>query len=415
MNPELVKKPRIGRKTSFALRAGMIGGLVVGGTAYWAHENPADAVKVSRSIVGQKWTVKGEKLGLYLDDKIEQLKFDILGGETSPYKDGVDPALVVLPTNYSSSVELEYNTPVTIQAEPELQKRPAPMVIPEINLLQDPVVGEGVWTTQGVPSNPEDPVMVRTFLHADTARDGAWVDMMLFDKRRIKLNIVGGTVQPGIERGIKGPGVILGEDKENLIAAWNGGFQGEHASWGMYANEREYKPLRNGYASIVVMKDGGIKMGTWGQGELAQRTDEMSAIRQNAVLLLDNCELTPDALNRGEDPNVWGRYLADSPVFITSRSAVGLTREGNLLVAVANRISAKNLARAMKAAGACVAMQLDINESWVAAGIFFKDESGKITAQKLSPNTTPNPNKYIDNVPEEKDFMYVVIDETNHK
>lgn len=404
----------LGRKTSWALRAGLVGGLALGGGVYWAHENPDQATQLSRGVIGQKWTVKLEEKGLYLQDQFDRLKFKVLGGDISPFDNQhMDPSLIVS----SSPIYEEFVLPVDVPVVVEPPKpKPAPLIIPETTLLQAPVEGEGVWTTEGLPhTSPEDTLMVKTFLRPDPARPFARVDILLIDKRRIRLNMVGGTEQPGIQRGIKGPGIIPEQDKPNLLAAWNGGFQGDHASWGMYANGREYKALQKGFASIVVMADGTIKIGTWGQGELISRTDDMVAVRQNAVLLVDNCELTRDAVEKGEDPNTWGRFLADSPVFITSRSAVGLTKNGDLLVAVGNSISAKNLARTLKAAGVCWAIQLDINEEWVSAALYFPQEDGTIKAVKLSDKTSPNQNQYVDREPETRDFMYVTLDEANFK
>lgn len=408
------KKPILGRKTKIAAGLTAISMFTLGGGGYYAHEHPDQAVKLSRSVIGQELTVKLEQKALYFQDQFDRTKFKILGGVTSPYGDqGINPALVV---PASTIYEGPLSPDIPFYIEPPAPPKPAPMIIPEITLMQTPAQGEGIWTTEGLPrTSPEDTLMVKTFLRPDTARPYARVDMLLLDKRRIRLNLVGGTEQPGIQKGIKGPGIIPEQDKPNLLAAWNGGFQGDHASWGMYANEREYKALQKGFASVAVMSDGTIKMGTWGQGELTTRTDDMVAVRQNAALLIDNCDLTRDATVKGEDPNIWGRFLADSPVFITSRSAMGLTKNGDLIIAVGNSISAKNLAYALQAAGACTAMQLDINEAWVGAGLYFPQEDGTLKAIKLSDKTSVNPNQYSDNKREARDFMYVTHDDSNFK
>jgi hypothetical protein len=113
--------------------------------------------------------------------------------------------------------------------------------------------------------------------------------------------------------------------------------------------------------------------------------------------------------------NTFGLVDEKTKDYITSRSAIGLTREGNFMVAVANSTSALELARTLKAAGACTAMQLDINHEWVLGGLFFHESGTIVGSEKFSGNLKYHPNRYIDGQPESRDFMYLVHDETNYK
>ena len=58
--------------------------------------------------------------------------------------------------------------------------------------------------------------MAKTFIRPDTARPYASVGVLLLDKRRIRLHLMGGTQDPGGDRGVKGPGAIPEAEKKNL-------------------------------------------------------------------------------------------------------------------------------------------------------------------------------------------------------
>ncbi len=376
----------------------------VGGLgAYYAHEHPDQASRLSRKIIGDARTVKLEGYALYLEDQANQLKFDVFGGDTNPFDKNITPAV-----QQDRTQSLFRDDPSLFANEPIKPPKPAPLKLPETyTLLTNPNPGEGVWSVDNLPkTTPEDVLMAKTYIRPDETRPYASVGVLLLDKRRVKLNFVAGTDNGGA-------GIIHESEKPNLLAAFNGGFQPQHASWGMYADGKEYKPLRNNYASIVIMNDGTIKMGTWGYGDLTTRTEDMIAVRQNAVLLIDNCELTRAATERGQDPDTWGYFLPGSREFITSRSAVGLTKDGDLLVAAGNSISANALAKALKAAGACTAMQLDINSPYVLTSLYYVLEDGTIMSEKFMQTMNPDSRKFLTR--QTRDFFYITLDETNYK
>jgi hypothetical protein len=220
---------------------------------------------------------------------------------------------------------------------PELPPPPKPMTPPETIPLRDTLeAGEGVWTTASLPrTSPDDPVLMRTFIRPDQSRPYALVGLLLMDSRRVMLHMVGGTADPGGDRGVKGPGVIPQDDRANLIAAWNGGFKGPHGGFGMVANGKEYRPLRNGLASIAVMQDGTIKMGD-GVTTSPKKAWSPSARTRPAVRNRDRPSRDREHLGREREQrnSSW-------------RSAVGLTRDGNLLYAreLAERGNAREGAR----------------------------------------------------------------------
>jgi hypothetical protein len=176
----------------------------------------------------------------------------------------------------------------------------------------------------------------------------------------------------------------------------------------MYADGTEYVPLRNGLASICVMKDGTIKMGEWGAD--ISWDPNMAACRQNVVLLVQNGEVSK---RTGEGNDTWGYVQVNSAEFITWRSAVGLTKDGNLIYAAGNSLSAESLARALWAAGAYTAMQLDINSPYVLLGNFFPQADGTLRSERFMDTMPDSPSRFLRT--QERDFMYVTLDETRYR
>src|SRR5262249_34822748 len=141
-------------------------------------------------------------------------------------------------------------------------------------------------------------------------------------------------------------------------------------------------------------------------------SDDFAAVRQNAVLLVEDGQITRMARDQGTNNNIWGYVAVASQEFITWRSAIGLTENGDLIVAAGNNLSANTLAKGMQAAGAVTAMQLDINTPYVLVSLFFQDPGGKLRANRLM-DTMADKNAARFLSKQTQDFMYVVLDETN--
>ena len=129
-----------------------------------------------------------------------------------------------------------------------------------------------------------------------------------------------------------------------------------------------------------------------------------------AVLLVDKCEVSK---RTNEGNNTWGYVQVNSAEFITWRSAIGLTRNGDLLVAAGNSLSANSLARALWSAGACYAMQLDINSPYVLTSLYFPQADGSMKPAKFMDSMPDNPARFFNK--QARDFMYVTLDESNYK
>lgn len=393
-------------KSPFSVYPIMLSGVIMaGGLGYeHRHEAMADLAGISRSVVGDEFTARLESVYFLAADRKERVRYGILGGQTNPFED---------PQKEEQESKLDQLVLKDIPVEPsyELLKqevsKPTPLVLPEVKKLQaEYEEGEGAWTTEGLPrTSPEDILMAKTFVRPDVSRPYASVGALILDKRRIKLNMVGGPESPGGDRGVRGFGRIPDADRSDLLVAWNGGFQGPHGGFGMYADGKQYRPLVKGLASVAVAKDGTITMGEWGRTLFWN--DDLIAVRQNAALLVEDCEVSKLASEQGQNNDIWGYVDVNTTKFITWRSAIGLTKNGDLLVAAGSNLSAASLARALWAVGACTAMQLDINSPYVLTSLFSKQSDGSVKASRFMNSMSDNPARFLETQP--RDFMYVTF------
>lgn len=376
-----------------------------------------------RATIGDEAVARIESWHFQVQDRIDRTKFAIFGGDTNPFEK-TDPSQLLassLPKEETTQVVSEKAVLVNEEAKepipPPPPAAPAPIFLPPIRQLSaSPENGEGVWSTQGLPkSSPTNVLMAKTFVRPDRARPYATVAILLMDHRRTWLHMTGGTDSPGGDLGVKGPGVIGDALKPDLLAAFNGGFLGPHGGFGMIADGKQYRPMQNGRATVAVMRDKSIVIGQWGRDIRAG--DPIVEARQNAALLVENCQVSP-RVNEGND--TWGYVAVNSAEFITWRSAIGLTQYGDLIIAAGNSLSAATLATALQAVGACTAMQLDINSPYVLTALYEQNADGTTKdAKKLMESMPDSPWRFVGftapNNRSTKDFFYVTLDETNFR
>lgn len=388
------------------LIAAVAGLLILGRAAFSQRERYTDDLaELSRRLIGDENTAKLESVYFRVQDRVDRTKYRLFGGDTTAFDDRVTVQYV--PREARTPIVIDRRTPKPVIIPPVIEFPPLPRVLemPKVQRLRENLeAGEGEWTTAGLPrTSPEQPFMAKTFVRPDPSRPYAMVGVLLIDSTVTRLHMVGGTKDPGGDRGVPGPGVIAEGDRAKLLVAWNGGFQGPHGGFGMVANGNEYRPLRNGLATVAVMEDGSLKIGEWGR--TLTREPKMVGIRQNAVLLVENCEVSPRTT---EGNDTWGYVQVNSSEFITWRSAIGLTKNGDLLVAAGNSLSAATLAKALWAAGACTAMQLDINTPYVLTSLFFPQQDGTLQAERFMPAMPDSPSRFLRT--QERDFMYLTYE-----
>ncbi|HEV2239374.1 MAG TPA: phosphodiester glycosidase family protein, partial [Ktedonobacterales bacterium] len=273
------------------------------------------------------------------------------------------------------------------------------MTLPTIHTLISPTLpDEGVWISSGLPapSTRGWPVpMAKTYLRPDPDRPYAVVMLVAVDLRQAQLHLVDGTAEPAYG----GPGVIPAADQSTalLLGAFNGGFKAADGHYGLMVNGRTYLPPQPHAATLALYRDNTVRIGEWGTD--AVPTTGMVAFRQNGAPLIVDGAVNPTAASDGWS---WGAPILAN--IYTWRSALALTDDGVLLYAAGNAVSASTLARALVAAGAQQAMELDINPVWVRCMTYQADHS-MLTARKLRDDMYGYSNQFL--VPYERDFIYV--------
>ncbi len=384
----------------------LVFGLAVMAAVYSQKETLAPRVAdTGRDIIGDENWAKVESYWFRFEDRVNKTRYRFLGGDTNPFVLGVEIEYVPRDEARTFYIFVGPGLPAFGLTAEELA--PTPLHLPTTIPLRETLeAGEGVWTTAGLPrTTPTDVLMAKTFVRPDKSRPYALVGVLLIDSRRIRLSMTGGTLDPGGDRGVRGPGVIPADAQSKLLVAWNGGFKGPHGSYGMLADGKEYRPMRAGLATICSYKDGSLKVGEWGLDLVA--SDTVAACRQNAVLLVKDGQVSK---RTAEGNDTWGYVAVNSAEFITWRSAVGVTKDGSLLVAAGNSLSAATLASALWAAGAQTAMQLDINSPYVLLSEFYQQPDGTLRAERFMDNMPDSPARFLKT--QERDFMWVTIDDS---
>jgi hypothetical protein len=273
------------------------------------------------------------------------------------------------------------------------------MVLPTVRTVITPKLpDEGVWISSGLPAPATRgwPVpMAKTYIRPDPDRPYAVVMLVAIDLRQAQLHLVDGTAEPAYG----GPGVIPAADQSTalLLGAFNGGFKAADGHYGLMVNGHTYLPAQPRAATLALYHDNTVRIGEWGTDAIP--TAGMVAFRQNGAPLIVNGEVNPTAASDGW---AWGAPILAN--IYTWRSALAITDTGVLLYAAGNAVSASTLARALVAAGAEQAMELDINPVWVRCMTYQADHS-TLTARKLRDDMYGNSNQFL--VPYERDFIYV--------
>ncbi len=292
-----------------------------------------------------------------------------------------------------------------------------PADIPSI--WKNPQEGEGAWVVPSqpwlkrfpaFPGQPAAPSMFyRTFVRSDEERPYAKVLLVAMDMRQLELGMEGGMEDPKPAVGPPGAGRIP-RDKAvfgRVAAAFNGGFKTEHGSYGMMVRRRVLLPPQPGAAAVVLLKDGRVGMGSWGNttkvSGLAGIADaDILSFRQNLDPLLDGEKVNPTGRS------LWGFTLPGTSMQ-TERSGICVTPAGHMLYAWGDDVSANTLGKAMKMAGCVYGMHLDMNPHHT--GLVFTNITeikGKAYKTELLTNQMEiSPDRFIEFSP--KDFFYMMV------
>ncbi len=224
---------------------------------------------------------------------------------------------------------------------------PPPIATP----IQPALAGEGAWAAgpEGGPraegTNAAPPSIFETAIRPDPRRPEAVVRLWAMDTRQIDLQLVAGVDEPRSALGLHGPGRLPEGTPADRVVAW---FAAGPASPeprvepGFVADRRVLVPPAPGLATLAIGGDGRVQMGAW--GETGDVPAGLVSIRQ-----------TPDAILGWADP---ARRPLERAGDAVERSAIGLTRGGQLVYAWAAQAPAATLARALELAGCTFAVPL---------------------------------------------------------
>jgi len=332
---------------------------------------------VIRPVLGNKNTIALEAIFFNLDDKINQIKYNLSKSSAET------PAFADTPISSPSA------TPTPIEG---FTLNTIPPIVKE---LQQP--GEGEW--KPLISTDEAVLLAKTSVHPDKDRPYAVVNIVKMNMDKLAINIAAGTKQPGGPEK-PGQGIVPQEiqNSNNLIAAFSGGFQQKDGYYGMIVGKTTYLPLKPTLATFVMYADKKPILLKYTNQNLG---DNILAIRQNCPLLIENGQIVTSS--NAWDMQTWG-LTTTNPMY-TWRSGLGVTKEGDLVYASGPSLVPETLAKALQAAGAINAMQLDINPVWVRFVLFDSLGKGQYKYQSLEPDMVNGGYEYLHGY--QKDFFYV--------
>ncbi|MFH1075079.1 MAG: hypothetical protein V1752_08330 [Candidatus Firestonebacteria bacterium] len=279
-------------------------------------------------------------------------------------------------------------------------------------IKNDILKGEGIWITDSLPRGEEKnhPLLAKTIFRPDPERPYALVDLLYIDADQVEFFPVGGTKHPISTTGIKGKGIIPGDDdtREKVLFAFSGGFQASHGHYGMMVDGDVFLPAIKDFETLAMYADGSINIGVW--GEDIKETTSLISYRQNLKPLI----------RKGlfNDKNrYWGLSADKNKSIYVWRTGFGITKDKKAVFAIGNSVSAYTLAKAMLAAGVEEALHLDMNLVNIACEIYMpeKDEKGEykrgkngeilLKASHLNNRLYGVPGRYLK--PHTRDFIYV--------
>ncbi len=328
-----------------------------------------------RPLVGEKNTLFLESIYFGIEDKINAVSYLFSKQKAPAY-------IAKTTTKKSTPKQADYMN---------LNNLPIDKILP-------PISGEGIWSSISQNIYPQDVIIARTFIRPDPSHPYAITTLVKMDMKKLTLSTQAGTYYPGGPLGARGPGLIPQniQKSNGLLAAFNGGFQIRDGHYGMIVNNKIYVPLKNGIPVLLMYNNGTLKLQNYNGQKLPP---DVYAVRQNGPYLIENGKIT-SYVEQGVD--TWGRTTTNS--MYTWRSAIGITKNGNLIYAVGNSLIPRTLSYALLKAGAVNAIQLDINYPWIKFEVYESNGNGKYLNYPLLQNMK-NGLSYLSG--NNKDFFYV--------
>jgi hypothetical protein len=264
--------------------------------------------------------------------------------------------------------------------------RPAVAFPPRLRpIVTPPLPGEGTWHT--LVRVHGQPAVQAAYLRPDRRHTSYLTGVAWLSRRLLRFQLHPGWDQPGGRWSV--PDWIAPGKRRGLVATWNGAFKMPDAHGGFFLDGRTAGVLRRGAASEVFYRNGSMTVGAWGRE--VRMTPSVVGVRQNLGMLIDHGRIAQN-VNRNVEFN-WGLTLGGA--YYIFRSGVGVTRQGDVLYASGDALSAYTLARVLHRAGCVRAMELDINPAWLSFMTYHADgHPARPTPRLLLPDYQRPANRY---------------------
>lgn len=266
--------------------------------------------------------------------------------------------------------------------------------------------GDGRWVAVKDPGKPGvSSGMYKTLIHADAKRPWAELFVVAMDVRRLRVSLVAGTVEPIAStragRAYARKGLVPARDREDLVAAFNGGFKAEHGQLGMFVDGVTLLPAKKSSCTVASYRDGSLRIASLEKLEGLQ--ENTLWWRQGPSCLVEDGNIHPGLEN--ETAMSWGSAVGGDTVI--RRSALGLSADGTtLFMGITNYTTARAIALGMKHAGAHDVVQLDVNWSYPHFVLFRRSDGGQREGVLLFEGFVFHKGEYIANATT-RDFFYV--------
>lgn len=173
-----------------------------------------------------------------------------------------------------------------------------------------------------------------------------------------------------------------------FVAAFNGGYKLSDRVGGYFYANTTVQRLQNGYASLVISKQGSMAVGVWGRD--FSSTTGLVAVRQNLTpLVVDGRSMAKVT----DGIRTWG-IPARNQVYV-NRSALGQLIDGSLVYVFLHNGRAYDLGRELVHLGVRTAINLDMNGGWPAA-FTYSHSGGKVSGRRISSAVFHGPDIYYD-------------------
>ncbi|HEX4422180.1 MAG TPA: phosphodiester glycosidase family protein [Kofleriaceae bacterium] len=410
-----IAKPRRTYKRKLGLAALVLFGLMIGiGAA--SHIFPSFGAALAdrvRAVVGPGPVAWAEDVTYGIEDRIKRLIYrDAPPKEFWDTPPAAPPRTAAMPPPTAPpppAASLAAAPPSPTQSPAAPSVAPAPAFAPRS--FQPPVPkvagkSDGQWiaiTDTDAPSEP--PLFYKAIVHPDKIRSFAAVAVVAIDLSRVGLTLVPGTVEPVSSKlpAAQRTGLVPQDQLADLVAAFNGGFKAEHGHFGMMIDGVALLPPRDISCTIGLYKDGSLKIRTY--PAIKDSEDDMRAYRQTPPCLVEDGKIN-NRLLTAENTVGWGAAVGGDTVI--RRSAIGLDADGKtLFYGLGESVTADSLARAMLAAGAENAAQLDVNATYPRFLFYTHPENELPKAESaLIPDIDFVKHEYVDRS-EPRDFFFL--------